>query len=57
MFLTIKREIMKNKKIKKIRRVPAKKIANNIIKECDVILLVMDARNPEGTRNRTLEKK
>ncbi|MBW9220700.1 50S ribosome-binding GTPase [Methanothermococcus sp. SCGC AD-155-M21] len=48
---------MKNKKIKKIRRVPAKKIANNIIKECDVILLVMDARNPEGTRNRTLEKK
>lgn len=42
---------------KKIKRVPAKKIAHKIINECDIILAVLDARNPEGTRNKNLEDK
>jgi ribosome biogenesis GTPase A len=42
---------------KKIKRVPAKKIAHKIISECDIILAVLDARNPEGTRNKNLEDK
>lgn len=42
---------------KKIKRVPAKKIAHKIINECDIILNVLDARNPEGTRNKNLEDK
>ncbi|WP_292460796.1 GTPase [Methanothermococcus sp.] len=42
---------------KKIKRVPAKKIAHKIINECHIILAVLDARNPEGTRNKNLEDK
>jgi len=42
---------------RKIKKVPTKKIINKIIEDCDVVLLVLDARNPEGTRNRKLEKK
>ncbi|AEH06817.1 GTPase [Methanothermococcus okinawensis] len=42
---------------KKIKRVPAKKIAQKIINECHIILAVLDARNPEGTRNKNLEDK
>jgi len=41
---------------KKIKKVPTKKIVNKILDECDVVLFVLDARNPEGTRNRKLEK-
>lgn len=48
-------DLMNNKN--KIRRVPAKKIAHKIINECDVILMVVDGRNPEGTRNRQLEER
>ncbi len=40
---------------KKIKRVPAKKIANRIINNCDIVIMVLDARNPEHTRNRKLE--
>ncbi|XRO77170.1 GTPase [Methanocaldococcus sp. 10A] len=39
------------------KKVPIKKIVNKIIDECDVILLVLDARDPEMTRNKELEKK
>ncbi|HID47093.1 MAG TPA: GTPase RsgA [Methanothermococcus okinawensis] len=41
---------------KKIKRVPTKKIVDKIVEDCDVVLLVLDARNPEGTRNKRLEK-
>ncbi len=41
----------------KVKRVPAKKIAHKIINECDIILLVLDGRNPEGTRNINLENR
>ncbi|ACX73242.1 GTP-binding protein HSR1-releated protein [Methanocaldococcus vulcanius M7] len=41
----------------KFKKVPVKKIVNKIIDECDVILLVLDARDPEMTRNKELEKK
>ena len=41
---------------KKIKRVPTKKIVDRILEDCDVVLFVLDARNPEGTRNRRLEE-
>jgi ribosome biogenesis GTPase A len=41
----------------RIKKVPVKKIVNKIIDECDIILLVLDARDPELTRNKELEKK
>jgi len=43
--------------IMRIKKVPVKKIVNKIIDECDIILLVLDARDPELTRNKELEKK
>ncbi|AXI25526.1 GTP-binding protein [Methanofervidicoccus sp. A16] len=42
---------------KRIKKVPTKKIVDKILEDCDVVLFVLDARNPEGTRNRKLEKK
>ncbi|MDK2789923.1 MAG: hypothetical protein PWP15_430 [Methanothermococcus sp.] len=39
------------------KKVPAKKIANRIIRECHIILMVLDARDPETTRNLELENK
>lgn len=44
-------------RIMRYKKVPVKKIVNKIIDECDVILLVLDARDPELTRNKELEKK
>ena len=41
----------------RIKKVPVKKIVNKIIDECDIILLVLDARDPELTRNKELGKK
>ena len=42
---------------RKIKRVPTKKIVNNIINECHIILNVLDSRDPENTRNKKLEEK
>ncbi len=39
------------------KRVPVKKIVDKVIDECDLILLVLDARDPELTRNKELEEK
>ncbi|ENN96200.1 GTP-binding HSR1-like protein [Methanocaldococcus villosus KIN24-T80] len=41
----------------RIKKVPVKKIVNKIINECDIILFVLDARDPELTRNKELEKR
>ncbi len=46
---------MVNKKMGK--KVQVKKIVNKVIDECDIILLVLDARDPELTRNREIEEK
>jgi len=37
------------------KKVPMKRMVNRIIYECDIVLLAVDARDPETTRNRTLE--
>nr|WP_048059142.1 GTPase [Methanococcus vannielii] len=37
-------------------KVPMKRMVNRIIFECDIVLLAIDARDPETTRNRFLEK-
>ena len=42
---------------RRVRKVPTKRIVDKILEECDVVLFVLDARDPEGTRNRKLEKR
>ncbi|WP_456472245.1 GTPase [Methanocaldococcus sp.] len=39
------------------KKVPVKKIVDKVLDECDIILLVLDARDPELTRNKRLEEK